>query len=139
MLHGISSGTIAYGNSRVERGHEDHRGTKPSSLNTWSTAWRPAVREFASFQQASGSVHDEAWAARVQSSSLRISKQSLCLTFHLLSLLLRHLDQAGKLGVEWDGHDGGKLQGRGVWWFRGALQGKSVLSALSAAGDWVKR
>ena len=75
MLHGNSSGTIAYGNSRVERGHGDHRGTKPSSMSTWGKAWRPAVWELASFQQASGSVHDEAWAGRVQSSSLWISQE----------------------------------------------------------------
>ena len=75
MLHGNSSGTIAYGNSRVERGHEDQRGRKPSSMSIEGTAWRLAVKELASVQQASGSMHDKAQAGRVQSSSLRISQE----------------------------------------------------------------
>ena len=76
MLRGNSSGTIAFANSHLERGHEDHRGTKPWSMSTWRAAWRPAVKELASL--------------RVQSSSLRISQEveiltgcvwSLCPTF----------------------------------------------------------
>ena len=47
MLLGDSSGTIAYGNLCVERGHGDHNRTQPLSTSTWSTAWRPAVGELA--------------------------------------------------------------------------------------------
>ena len=38
----------------MRRGHEDHGRTKPSSTSTWCMNRRPAARELASLQQASG-------------------------------------------------------------------------------------
>ena len=61
-----SCGTNAYGDSRMEHGHDDRGGRKLSeyeySVHGWASCCRGAV---ASLQQAPGSVHDEAWAGRV--------------------------------------------------------------------------
>ena len=72
-VHANSSGTIACGNSRVGRGHDEPGGTKPLSTRTRCKVWRPAVGESAPLQQASGSLQGEAWLGHVQSSSLKIS------------------------------------------------------------------
>ena len=64
--------------------------------------------------------------------------QSQFPAFLLPSSLRSHQGQAGKLGVGLVGRHWKKLQGRGVWWFQGALQGESVLTSPSAAADWVK-
>ena len=64
-VHANSCGTSAYGNSRVERGHDDRGGTKLSSTSALCMVGSPAVEEHASLQQAPGRVHDEAWAGRV--------------------------------------------------------------------------
>ena len=60
---------------------------------------------------------------------------SWCPTFLSMTLLPRHLDLIGKLGVGWDGHDWENCEVGGVT----VLGCQSVLSALSAAGDWKKR
>ena len=48
---------------------------KTLSTSTRCAAWRPAAEELAPLQQASGSLHDEAWAGRVGSSSLGICQE----------------------------------------------------------------
>ena len=66
-----------FGNSNNSGGDTSGRGrrvsnpggTKPLSMSTRCKGWRPAVGESAPLQQASGSLHDEAWVGRVQSSS----------------------------------------------------------------------
>ena len=103
---------VVHGSSRVERGHEDYRETKPSSTRTWGTAWRLASRELASFQKVSGSMHDEAWAGRVQTSSLRISEEveietGCVVTVSCIPSPLFAPASSGT-GTEvrsWDGHD----------------------------------
>ena len=90
MVHGISHhvghdnswmgilpnplGAIAHGNSRVERGREVSGETKTLSTSTLSRVWRPVVGENLPLQQASESLHEEAWVGRVNSSNLRISQ-----------------------------------------------------------------
>ena len=59
----------------MERGHDGRGGMTPSSTSTLGKIWRPAVEESAQLQQPSGRLHEEAWAGRVQSSSLRISRE----------------------------------------------------------------
>ena len=135
-----SGGAVVYRNSAEVPG-----GTKPLSSRSRCTGWRPAVGELASFQQASGELHDEAWAGRVQSSSLRFSQEvqigSWCaVTVPSFSfLLLGHLGRAGKLGVGLAGHHWKNGSVRGVV-FKECLAGREgVFSAFSVAGDWVKK
>ena len=66
-IHANSRGASAHGNSRIERGHEVSRETKTSSMSTLSRVWRPAVGENFPLQQASESLHEEAWVGRVNS------------------------------------------------------------------------
>ena len=73
-IHANSRGAIAHGNSRVERGREVSGETKTLSTSTLSRVWRPAVGENFPLQQASESLHEEAWVGRVHSSNLRISQ-----------------------------------------------------------------
>ena len=75
VVHINSCCASACGNSRVKRGREDLGEMKTLSTSTRCAAWRPAVEELAPLQQASGSLHGEAWAGRVGSSSLRISQE----------------------------------------------------------------
>ena len=49
--------------------------TKTSNTSTLSGVWRPAVGENSPLQQASESLHDEAWVGRVVGSSLLISQE----------------------------------------------------------------
>ena len=63
-VHANSRGASAHGNSHVGRGRGVPGETKTSSTSTLSGVWRHVV----------GSLHDEAWVGRVQSSSLRISQ-----------------------------------------------------------------
>ena len=72
----IQSGANAHGNSRMERGREFSGGTRTSSTSTLSRVWRPAVGENLPLQQASESLHEEAWVGRVNSSNLKISQES---------------------------------------------------------------
>ena len=76
-IHANSGGANAHGNSRMERGCEVSRETKTSSMSTLSRVWRPAVGEISPLQQASESLHEEAWVGRVNSSNLKIS-QAVC-------------------------------------------------------------
>ena len=59
----------------MERGREVSGETKTSSMSTLSRIWRPAVGENSPIQQASESLHEEAWDGRVNSSNLRISQE----------------------------------------------------------------
>ena len=65
-IHANSGGANAHGNSRVERGREVSGKTKTSGTSTLSRVWRPAVGENFPLQQASESLHEEAWVGRVQ-------------------------------------------------------------------------
>ena len=71
----IQGGANAHGNSRMQRGHEVSGETKTSSVSTLNRVWRPAVGEISPSQQASESLHEEAWVGRVNSSNLRISQE----------------------------------------------------------------
>ena len=73
-IHANSGGANAHGNSRVERGREVSGETKTSSTSTLSRVWRPAFGENFPLQQASESLHEEAWVGRVNGSNLRISQ-----------------------------------------------------------------
>ena len=70
-----SGGAVVYRNSCNSHAAEVPGGTKPLSSRSRCTGWRPAGEKLASFQQASGELNDEAWAGRVQSSSLRFSQE----------------------------------------------------------------
>ena len=65
---------VRTGNSRVGHGHDDPAGTKTLTYEYSEPVWRLAVGETAPLQQASGSLHEEAWVGRVNSSNLRISQ-----------------------------------------------------------------
>ena len=73
-IHANSGGANAHGNSRVERGREVSGETKTLSTSTLSRVWRPVDEENFPLQQASESLHEEAWVGRVNSSNLRISQ-----------------------------------------------------------------
>ena len=115
------------------------------------TGRRLAVRELASFQQASGSTHDEAWAGRVQSFSLRISQEvdietacAVTVSYLPPPFFAPASPGTGREVRSWIGWTRLRKTARsGVWWFRGALQGalqgEGVLLVLCAAGDWVKK
>ena len=72
-IHANSGGANAHGNSRMERGREVSGETKTSSMSTLSRVWRFAVGENFPLQQATESLHEEAWVGRVISSNLKIS------------------------------------------------------------------
>ena len=74
-IHANSGGANAHENSRIERGHEVSGETKTLSTSTLSGVWRPAVGENIPLQQASESLHEEAWVGRVNSSNLKISQE----------------------------------------------------------------
>ena len=63
----IQEGANAHRNSRMERGREVSGETKTLSTSTLSRVWRPAVGENLPLQQASESLHEEAWVGRVNS------------------------------------------------------------------------
>ena len=121
--HANSWRTNACGNSRVERGHDGRGGMMKLSSTSFSGP---------SLASCLGEVRSCAAGVRkVARRGVRRSPSELqpkdfprsgdivhgvlsqCLTYHLLSLLLRHLGQAGKLGVGLGGHDMGKQQGLG--------------------------
>ena len=43
-------------------------------MSTLSRVWRPAIGENLPLQQASESLHEEAWVGRVNSSNLKVSQ-----------------------------------------------------------------
>ena len=59
----------------VARGRGVPGRTKALSTSTLCQVWRPAVKELAPLQQASGSLHEEAWAGCNESFSLKISQE----------------------------------------------------------------
>ena len=59
----------------MERGREVFGERKTSSVSTLSLVWRPAVGENLPLQQASESLHEEAWVGRVNSSNLEIPQE----------------------------------------------------------------
>ena len=96
------------------------------------------------FQQASESVHDEARVGRVPSSSLKISQEVEIETGCVVSvsylpypLFAPASPGPGKKVGRWTRLV--KTARSGSCFFQGALRGEGVLSALSAAGDWVKK
>ena len=146
-VHAYSRGASTHGNSRVSRGRDEPGGTKTLSTSTLSEVWLPAVIETSPLQQSSESLHDEAWVGRVQSSSLRISKDAeigpgCVVTVSRLPTPDFATSSPGcRCEVRrWMGWTPmGKTAWSWVWLFRGALRGGDVLSALLAAGDWVKK
>ena len=144
-VHANSSGTYTYGNSRVERGHDGCGRTKPLSTSARCHG-RLAVKKLALLQQVSRRVHEETWAGCKGSLSLKISQEVeivpecavTCPTFHLLSLLLCYLGQAGMSGTCWVGHRWGKQQGWG-YGCSGVPCKERSFSSLIAAGDLVKK
>ena len=108
---------------------------------------RPAAGESAPLQQASERLHEEAWAGRVQSSSLRISQEveivrgcAVTVSYLPSPHFAPVPPRPGREVRSWIGRTRlGKTTRSWVWFLRGALQGEWVFSALSAAGDWVKR
>ena len=107
---------------------------------------RPAERELPS-QQASGSLHDEAWAGRVGCLSLTISQEveieTVCVvTVSYLPSPDFATSSPGPGGevrswIGWTPLE--KNERSGVWLILGALQEGGVFPALSAAGDWVRK
>ena len=104
-IHANSSGTIACGNSR---GHDGRGEMKLLSTSSLSKVWRPAAGESAPLQQPSERLHEEAWAGRVQSSSLRISpgsgnRTAVCSHCFLppISFLRSCVSWWGSLGLDW--------------------------------------
>ena len=97
---------------------------------------RPAVGEHASLEMSPGRVHDEAWAGRVQSSSLRISQEVEIETGCAVSVsyLPSPFFSPASPGP-------GKEVRSWIGWTRPGKTARSVCGfpALSAAGDWVKR
>ena len=69
-IHANSGCANAHWDSRMERGREVAGETKTSSMSSLSRVWRPAVGENLPSQQASESLHEEAWVGRVNSSNL---------------------------------------------------------------------
>ena len=146
-IHANSGGASAHGNSRVERRREVSGETKTLSTSTLSTVWRPAVGENLPLQQASESLHEEAWVGRVNSSNLKISQEveinKVCV------VTVSHLPTpdfttsapgCGSIVRSWLGWTlMGKLDRSGLWLFRGALRRGDVFSSLLASCDWVKK
>ena len=97
----------AFLNSRLVRGGEREGGTKTLSTSTLCLVGRPAAKELASLQQASGKLHVEAWTGCRRSLGLKICQgkeiQPKCAVSVFSPLpffsLLCYLGQAGKLGV----------------------------------------
>ena len=144
-IHANSRGAIAHGNSRVERGREVSGETKTLSTSTLSRVWRPAVGENLPLQQASESLHEEAWVGRVNSSNLGISQdveiKKLCV------VTVSHLPTpdfttsapgCGCVVRSWLGWTlMGKTDRSGLRLFRGALRRGDVFSSLFASCEWV--
>ena len=90
----------------------------------------------------------EAWAGRVQSSSLRISQEveivpgcAVTVSPPPSPFFAPASPGPGREVRSWIGWTTrlGKTTRSGVWFFRGALQGEGVFLALSAAREWVKK
>ena len=146
-IHADSRGASAHGNSRLERGREVSGETETSSTCTLSGVWRPAVGDISSLQQASESLHDEAWVRRVTSSSLRISQEveirkGCVVTVSRLPTpdFATSAPGCGSVVSRWLGWTSMEKTARcGLWLFRGALRGGDVFSSLLASCDWVKK
>ena len=129
-IHANSRGAIAHGNSRVERGREVSGETKTLSTSTLSRVWRPAVGENFPLQQASESLHEEAWVGRVNS-NLRISqdveiKKGCVVTVSHLPTpdFTTSAPGCGSIVRSWLGWTLMEKTARsGLWLFRGALRG----------------
>ena len=65
VKHANSGGAFVHWSSCESHGADVLGRTKPLSVSTRCTDRRPAVGGLASLPQASGSLHDEAWAGRV--------------------------------------------------------------------------
>ena len=150
LIHGIhadSGGASALGNSRVERGREVPGETKTLSTSTLSRVWRPAVGENLPLQQASESLHEEAWVGRVNSSNLKISQEveinkGRVVTVSHLSTPDFTSSAPGcgrkvRSWLVWALME--KTDRSGLWLFRCALRGGDVFSSLLASCDWVKK
>ena len=121
----------------MRRGREDLEGMKTWNTSTRSTAWRPAVEELGPLQQASESLHDEAWVGRVVSSSLRISQEVGIETGCVVTV--SHLPSPG-FGTSSPGC--GREATSWVGWTQKIAvpcKGEGVLSAFLAAGDWERK
>ena len=146
-IHANSRGAIAHGNLRVERGREVSGETKTLSTSTLSRVWRPAVGENFPLQQASESLHEEAWVGRVNSSNLKISqdveidKGCVATVSHLPTPdFTTSAPGCGSVVRSWLGWTlMGKTAWSGLWLFRCALRGGDVFSSLLASCDWVKK
>ena len=138
-VHANSRGASADGNSRVGRGLEVCEETRSSSMSTLSWVWRPAVGLSSPLQQA--------WVGLVQSSSLQLSHGveigpgCVATVSHLpipdFAFSSPGCSSEVRRWLGWTLVE--KTDRSGVWLFRGAFRGGGVLSALLAAGDWVKR
>ena len=98
-----------------------------SSTSTLSKVWRPAAGESALLLQASERLHEEVWAGRVQSSSLRISHEVeivpgcavtvSCLPYPVFALVSPGPGREVKSWIGWTRH--GKITRSGVRFFPG--------------------
>ena len=132
-IHANSGDASAHGKSRVERGREVSGETKTLSTSTLSRVWRPLVGENIPLQQASESLHEEAWVGRVNSSNLKISqeveidKRCVVTVSHLPTPDFTTSPGCGGVVRSWLGWTlMGKTDRSGLWLFRGALRGGDV-------------
>ena len=110
VIHANSCGANACGNSRLERGHDDRGGTKPVEYEYSVHGQASCCRIACFFTLGARSVHDEAWASRVQSSSLRIPQGIEIVTGCVVTV--SYLPSSSLLGRAGK-HDKGKLKGQG--------------------------
>ena len=118
-----------------------------STVCILSRVWRPAVGEDIPSQQASESVHEEAWVGRVYSSNLKISHEveinkGCVVTVSQLPTpdFSTSAPGCGSIVRSWLGWTlMGKTDRSGLWLFRGALRGGDVFSSLLASCDSVKK
>ena len=107
----------------------------------------PAVGENPPLQQASESLHEEAWVGRVDSSNLKISqeveidKECVVTVSHLPTPdFTTSAPGCGGIVRSWLGWTlMGKTDRSWLWLFRGALRGGDVFSSLLASRDRVKK
>ena len=121
--------------------------TKSLSTSTRLGVWCPAVEKLASPQQASGSLHGEAWASILQKQGPKIFREveivpGCAVRVACPSCPDYNLEPPGP-GIVIGNMLGWsrlvKTERSGVWVFRGALQGENLFSLLDAAGDWERK
>ena len=134
-------------NSRQVRGHCLRGGTKCSSMGSGAKVWLSDEIRSSLSHQKSESLHVETWAGaqdcppqegfqvrEFPAGCASVSFLDCCsvLTSSLPGPGSEIRKQLGWIQLE-------KTERSGVWFFRGAFQGKDLFSSLADSGDWVKR